>query len=107
MSNIKGLEKYYRGADILITPNIIATRVVREALASGVSIVAPHGARYAQFHGEPRDIKEFGEAIENCWTKRLAGGDSYRHKLSKMAEDEFGMERVGQAMKRVCERIVK
>lgn len=103
---MRNIAEVYRSADMVVTPNIIATRIVRESLASGIPIVAPHSCRYAKFHGEPRDVKDFGETINRCWKDLLANRDKVRTEMRKVAETEFGFERVGQAVKQVCERVL-
>jgi glycosyltransferase involved in cell wall biosynthesis len=42
---IKGLDNVYRAADLLVTPNAIATRAVREAMACGCPVVSVAGGR--------------------------------------------------------------
>ena len=103
---VRNLPEIYRAADMVITPNIIATRIVRESLASGVPIVAPHSCRYAKFHAEPRDVKDFGEAINRCWINSFINKEKVRTEMRRVAETEFGFERIGQAIKQVCERVL-
>jgi len=64
---IKNIADVYRAGDILITPHIIATRVIREALATGLPIVAGEGCRYTEFVGNPRNIEGFAKEINRCW----------------------------------------
>ena len=103
---MRNIAEVYRSVDMVITPNIIATRIVRESLASGVPIVAPHSCRYTKFHAEPRDVKKFAEAINLCWIDFLINKDKIRTEMRRIAETEFGPERVGQAIKQVCERVL-
>jgi len=89
----------YRGADFILTPNMIATRIVRESMASGLPMVAPLGCQYTPFTAEPRDLKSFALAMKECWeypTDHIA--------LRKQAKDLFGPEKVGQMMKQLLER---
>jgi len=103
---MRNIAEVYRAADMVITPNIIATRIVRESLASGIPIVAPHSCRYAKFHAEPRDVKDFGEAINRCWIDSFINKDKVKMEMRKIAETEFNFERAGQAIKQVCERVL-
>ena len=64
---VRGLETVYRAADFMVTPQVIATRSVREALASGCPIVAGGGNAYTPFHHDPRDIDGYSKEIERLW----------------------------------------
>ncbi len=98
---VKNLPDIYRASDMVITPNIIATRVVRESLASGTPIVAPHGCRFTEFRAEPRDYKDFAFAMKRCF-------ETNRNPLAlrKKMIDEFSPEIVGNTVKHLCERII-
>jgi len=101
-SQIAHLPEVYRNADMVITPNIIATRIIREALASGVPVVAPHGCKFTPYQAEPRDYKSFATAMKNCH-------DNIHNKetLRQAMVDQFNPHVVGSAMKQLCERLVK
>jgi hypothetical protein len=98
----------YRGADIVITPHNIATRVVRESLACGTPVVAGTGNPFTPFTADSRDAKAFGTAIDECWTwirsieKKEVVATSRR-----MAEREFGFKRAGEAAKAVYEKVIE
>jgi len=100
---IRGLQKVYRSADILITPNIIATRVVREAMASGLPIVAPNGCGYTKYVAEPRDYVSFAKAINDCYTEI---NHETKQDIRDRAVNEFGLERVGLEMKALFEDVL-
>lgn len=89
----------YRAADMLITPNIIATRVVRESLASGCPIVAPVGCEYTPFTAEPRDYRSFAEAMNRCWKERPA-----KEEIRGYAKEHFSLEKIGVEMKQYLEK---
>jgi len=97
------ISKVYRGADILLTPNIIATRVIRESMASGLPMVAPTGCRYTQYKAAPRDVKAFGDEIWKCYQGINTEG---RMKLRKLAYENFNPRLVGNSMKRLCHSIL-
>ncbi|HDY87260.1 MAG TPA: hypothetical protein ENH82_03985 [bacterium] len=98
------LPKIYRSANILLTPNTIATRIVREAMASGLPIVAPHGCRYTPFIAEPRDYKAFASAINDCYNSTNNGAE--RADIRQRAKRLFNFEIVGNAMKQLCEKVL-
>ena len=100
---VSNLTEVYRSADVLLTPNIIATRIVRETMASGLPIVAPHGCRHTSYRAEPRDIKSFAEAIGRCLQD---AGHELSLKLRKQAEKKFNLDNVGRAMKKLCDKVM-
>ena len=99
------LEKVYRSVDILVTPNNIATRIVREALASGLPIVAGSGCPYTRYTADPRDHRAFAAKINQCWTDLCAGKD-LKQEARLMAEKSFNYGLAGAAMLELCEKIM-
>lgn len=97
------ISKIYRGADILLTPNIIATRIIRESMASGLPVVAPTGCRYTQYKAAPRDVKAFGDEIWKCYQGIHPEG---KMKLRKLAYEHFNPRLVGNSMKRLCHEVL-
>jgi len=97
------LPKIYRSADILLTPNTIATRIVREAMASGLPIVAPHGCSHTEYNAEPRDYTTFAATMARCH-REINNGK--RQEIRKKAEESFNFEHTGNAMKSILEKAV-
>jgi len=100
---VNNLSEIFRSADILLTPNIISTRIIREAMASGLPIVAPNGCRFTPYTEEPRNIKAFARAINDCYGN-LGPKESLR--LREQALDEFGLDVVGNSMKELLEKVM-
>lgn len=92
---VDNLETVYRSADLLVTPHVIATRVVRESLASGLPIVAGTGCRYTPFTANPRDIPGFAKAINsawrNVWSMEGSGMRQMREWFRRKAEESFSL----------------
>lgn len=99
------LDTVYRAADILITPHRIATRVIREALASGCPVVAGTGCKYTPYTADPRDPDAFAAEIERCW-KDVQNGE-VRTAARLMAETAFGYEATGKAMLALGEAVLE
>lgn len=99
------LPKIYRAADVLLTSNNIATRIVREAMASGLPVVAPHGCSFASHTAEPKDYKAYADAIAKTYHK--VNNKKGRAKIRARAEKEFGFKAVGDAMKSLLEKAIK
>ncbi len=98
---IAGLDKVYRSADMLVTPHMIATRTVREALASGLPIVAGLGNRYTPFTGNSKNIDNFSEAIIKAW--HHCNNNNWKIEARKKAEKEFNLKQTGEAIKNLLE----
>jgi len=101
------LEQVYRSADILIIPHRIATRIIREALASGCPVVADTGCPYTPYTADPRDPKSFTLEIDRCWKDLQEKGNEMRKSVRKVAEVAFGYELTGQAMLELGNKILE
>ena len=101
MPMVNNLDSVYRSADLMITPQVIATRTVREALASGCPIVAGGGNVYTLYGHDPRDIYGFAEMINRAWehTSKFP----LREGARRIAEREFTLD--GEDVKRMLEEI--
>ena len=97
----------YRAADILLTPHIIATRVIREACASGIPIVAGTGCRYTPYTANPRDIGGYAKMINKVWEKIQSGSMTSTLDSRQIAVKNFGLPQVGKAMVAVFEKVLK
>ena len=114
------MDTVYRAADILVTPHRIATRVIREAMASGCPVVAGTGCKYTDYTADPRDPEGFAYQINRCWEDyqkpkaNLHPQETFRGKMMlkmrrenrQVAETEFGYEAAGKGMLALCEKIL-
>ncbi len=100
---VPNLDEVYREADIAVTQHTVASRTVREALASGCPLVAASGNKYTPYTADPRDPEAFANAIEGCYKDIMSNRKVIRERARAMAEKEFNLDRVGKAMKRVFE----
>lgn len=99
-SQMRNMQKYYSESDIVVTPHIIATRIIREALACGVPVVAGSGCQYTPYTANPMDIPAFTKAIEECWEDKS-------QTPRNTAEASFNLEQAGQAAKKVFEKVLE
>jgi hypothetical protein len=97
----KNITDYYAMADILITPHVIATRVIRESLAMGLDVVAGQGCKYTPYQANPMCVELFAEQIARAWN----APEDYSPR--QVAEDKFNPEASGRAMKRVLEAVLE
>ena len=96
---MKGIKGFYNASDIVVTPHVIATRIIREALASGVPVVAGSGCKYTKYTANPMDIDAFAVAIEKCWEDK-------EQRPREMAEKAFSLKLAGEAIKKVFASIL-
>ena len=106
-TNVTNLDEVYRGADMLITPHVIATRIIREALASGLPIVAGTGCKYTPFTGDSRDVGGFAKAIKGCWDVMKNTNGLLRASARKTAVDNFSAEKAADGMIKVFEEVLQ
>jgi len=104
---VKYLDTVYRGADMLVTPHNIATRVVREALASGCPIIGGTGNQYTDFTANPMDIDKFAKEIERCFDTVSGVNEQLRKECRQTAEQNFDYSLAGEAMIKVLDRVIK
>jgi len=103
---VPNLDEIYRSADMMVTPHVVASRTVREALASGCPIVGASGNPYTPYTAHPKDIDGFVDAIDRCYNDIQKNKELVRKSAREMAEKEFGLEGVGIAMKKIFEGVL-
>jgi FkbM family methyltransferase len=99
---IRGIRDYYQSCDIVVTPHVIATRIIREALACGRPVVAGAGCQYTPFTANPAKPETYADAIKDCWDK-LDGAKMYAR---ERAEKCFHPQKAAAAMLDVCRKVV-
>ena len=104
---VKNMNQIYRGNDILVTPHHIATRIIREALAYGLPIVAGMGCPYTKFTADARHTAGFAAEINRCWNSIKGDRAKARKDARAMAEKNFNLKDAGKAALKVFERIMK
>jgi len=101
---VREIPKIYRAADMLVTPHVIATRTVREALASGCPIVAGSGNRFTEFTANPQDIYAFSSEIARCW---MGFTPKLQEKARNTAKANFSLRQVGEQVNILYKRILE
>ena len=98
----------YRGADMVVTPHNMATRVVRESLACGTPIVAGTGNPYTPFTADSRDAEKFADEINKCWIwMKAIEKPQVTAKVRGTAEREFSLANTGNAAKKLFESVLE
>jgi len=98
----KGLDNIYRAADIMVTSHRIATRTVREALASGCQVVMGTGKDYTPYTADVEDVDAFAGQIERALSdvRENAGARLAANRVS--AEQHFNPEHTARAIERLA-----
>lgn len=104
---VKEIEQVYRTADMMVTPHRIATRTVRECLASGLPLVAEEGNPYTPYHAPTWDTPRFIREMERCAKNIEISPDTIKYKMIKSAKDNFSMENTGKAMCALFEDVLE
>lgn len=102
-SPVAGLSSVYRAADLVVTPHIIATRVVREALASGCPLVGGEGNPYTEFQANAKDIDAYAAMINKAWVQTKDCRDEYGRLMRRRATNSFNLQQTGEAIKKLIE----
>jgi glycosyltransferase involved in cell wall biosynthesis len=100
------MDQVYRTADMLVTPHKIATRVIRESLASGLPIVAGSSCPYSEYTADVNNQEAFAHQINRCWTALKINRKEMKAAARKTAEKEFGFENMGKVMLNLCNEIL-
>lgn len=103
---VENTEICYRGADMVVTPHNIATRVVREALACATPVVAGLGNPYTRYTADYRQADKFATAINTCWQDIQTKTEVTRAEARSTAEKSFSREAAGNAAKKIFEKVL-
>ena len=100
---VKGLKHIFGSADMLITPFVIATRLIREAMAIGLPFVAGQGCRYTKYNASARNPELFAKEMKRCWE----GKDSKKNiALTEKMKAELSIDNVGSILKPILENAI-
>lgn len=102
---MRNIKEVYPAADLLVTPHNIATRVVRESLASGCPIVSGLGCGYTKFQADPHDVPSFAKQIELCWDHIKEDPDGARQAARDTAERCFNLEQAGEHLLEMYKKV--
>jgi len=98
------IEEIYRAADIVLSPQRIATRVVAEALCCGTPVVAATGCQVATATAPQDEPEQVAFAIKELILQLHADAGEVKAKVRAAAE-AFSLSRYSSAMNALYERI--
>lgn len=107
---VTGLEHVYRAADALISPQRIATRSVREALACGCQVVMANRSStanepYTPYMAEPEDLEGYALALMQAVHDRQQYPDERRGWNRRIAEQYFDPQNTARAMAEILREV--
>lgn len=107
-SKIDFLGDVYRAADMVVTPHVIATRIVREALSCGCPVVAGSGNPFTTYRADARNIDHYCQEINRCWWEiTTKGREVVGNSVRKLAVEKFNLEKSGKKLKRLFDNIIE
>jgi len=95
------MEQVYRAADLLLTPQRIATRTIGEAQACGTPVLAAMGCRATGWTVDIGDPLDIGLSVENLVKALAVDTASIRRNVRVMAERRHSQARYVDAMGRI------
>jgi len=94
------IDQVYRAVDFVMTPNRIVTRIIGEALACGVPVLAPHGCKVTPWTADIQDPEDVGRVAARLVQALRDDREGVRRQCLETAK-QFGLDRFGEAMERV------
>jgi len=103
---MKDVASIYRAADFMISPHIIATRTIREALACGCPVIAQTGNPYTPFTTNMLDTFNAAKEINNMW-KLIKSDNECSKKARQTALNKFSLQNAAKHIQPILERVME
>jgi glycosyltransferase involved in cell wall biosynthesis len=100
------MSKVYRGLDIVVTPVLDESRILRESLASGVPLVGPIGNSYTEYTCDFFKPDSVAAAIDAAWKDLQSKPKELKAALIDKAK-QFSAKESAKAFLKVLEEVVK
>jgi glycosyltransferase involved in cell wall biosynthesis len=99
----RNMEEVYRSMDVVLTPHIIITRVIGEALLCGIPVIAANNCKVAQFTCDPHNPYDVARAI-----KEFVNNNQELNKLNALEQSKhLYLENYSREMNKVYDEILK
>lgn len=105
-TQVNGLERMYRAMDIYLTPHTIAVRTVREALASGISVVGGTGNQFTEFQWDSNDMVGYALEIHRTWNIIQEDREMFKANARKTAIENFHPLHTGLSIRKMLEEVL-
>ena len=103
---VTNLPEIYRGADLALTPHVVASRTVRESLACGCPIVGGDGNSFTDCRADPDYRSGFKSQIKLAIGNIRTSSNREIRIARDMAEQEFAPTLAGKRMKEIYEKVL-
>lgn len=97
-----GMDNVFRGADLVVSPHRITTRVIAEALSCGTPVLAARGCKFATWTCDPADPMDVALALAGAISELNV--DSTEERVSSAAS-QFSLIRYNEAMSAVYKNV--
>lgn len=104
---VENMDKLYRTADFLLTPNNVTNRIIRESLASGCPIMAAPGCKFTEYTAYPGDIDGCVKEISRLWKDVQANPIGMKEHARRIAEESFSFEKTGRVALDIYEEVLR
>lgn len=100
-----GLEEVFRAVDFVMSPNRIVTRIIGEALACGVPVLAAQGCKVTPYTADIFDPHEVGAVAMQLVDDLQNDPEKVKADCRATAEALFSLERYGKAIEQVYQEV--
>lgn len=94
---VDNLRDIYRAADMVIVPQRMASRTVRETLACGCQLVMG-GSEFTPYHANPEDLEAYADAMERAWDEWSHARVERQNANQEIARTHFNPTDTAQGM---------
>jgi glycosyltransferase involved in cell wall biosynthesis len=100
-----GLEEVFRAVDFVMSPNRIVTRIIGEALACGVPVLAAEGCKVTPYTADIFNPEEVGQVARRLVKDLENDRGAVKAQARATAEKLFNLERYSDAIDKVYEEV--
>ena len=104
---VENMDKLYRTADFLLTPNNVTNRIIRESLASGCPIMAAPGCKFTDYTAFSGDIDGCVQEMKRLWNDIQANPVGMKKRVREVAEKSFSFEETGKVALKTYTEVLK
>ena len=103
---VSDLDEIMRASDLMVSPLGIETRVILEASALGLPVVAGTKNPLAMFTADPRNINDTVEAIRKCWGRIKKYKINVQQIVHNKLIKNYNLKKTGIEVSRIYEEIL-
>ncbi len=104
-ARVPDIEQVFRAVDFVMTPNRIVTRIVGEALACGIPVLAAKGCKATPWTADMTEPEEVGQVARNLVDALRADKEKVQRQCRKQAQ-AFSLAEFGKGIEPVYQEVV-